>query len=379
MFQCRSQEYISTNKYTIKQIFKDHWSGFLDKHSNNIPNYVVKEVNRMLNCRNPAKMGYHKYVCPNHPGQSVVVPHSCKSRFCNVCGKIATDNWIESAYQNFPDAPYYHITFTISHLLRPLFVLRKDLMDILFKSAREVMIKWAEEHNFLPAITCVLHTFGKDLKFNPHIHIIISAGGLNLTNNKWKICEFFPYQVLHRRWSVVLLKYLKPYLEYNLKEKLYSMDWYVNVGLKLCNSKSTCSYIGRYTKRPVLAQTRITNYNGQKVTFFYEDRNDNNGPIYVTLPAEQFISLLIQHIPQTNFRMIRHYRLLASRVKGKLLKIVFKLLNQVKKVIYQTNWRIRQLRYKLIDPLVCKVCGQEMVLSEVAYSNGLGGLTVKSV
>ncbi len=349
------------------------------KYQNNIPDYVVKEVVKVLNCRNPDKLGYHKYVCPNHSDEYVIVPHSCKSRFCNTCGKIATDNWIEKTYQGFPDTPYYHITFTISHLLRNLFFLRRDLLGILFQSAKQVVIEWSAEHKFMPAVTCVLHTFGKDLKFNPHIHMIISAGGLDLTKqNEWINYEFFPYQMLYKRWSAVLLKYLRQYLDYDLKEYLYSINWYVHVGLKLCNARLTCSYIGRYTKRPVLAQTRITNYDGNKVTFFYEDRDENSGSVYVTLPAEQFISLLIQHIPCPNFRMIRHAGLLASRIKGKFLKIVFKLLNQVKKTIYYLSWRVRQLRYKLIDPLICKVCGQEMVLSEAAYSDGLGGLIVKS-
>ncbi len=373
-------EYISSvNKYTIKQIFKDNWDRFYDKHLNNIPEYVVKEVEKMLNCRNPDKLGYHKYICLNHPNQSVVVPHSCKSRFCNVCGKIATDNWIESAYQGFPDAPYYHITFTISDLLRNLFFLRRELLNVLFQSAKEVVIEWAREHKFLPAVTCVLHTFGKDLKFNPHIHMIVSAGGLDLRKqDKWVDYEFFPYQMLQKRWSAVLLGYLKQYLDYNLKEYLYSINWYVNVGLKLCNSRTTCSYIGRYTKRPVLAQTRITDYDDKRVTFFYEDRNENNGPVYLTLPVEQFISLLIQHIPCSGFRIIRHYGLLASRVKGKLLQIVFKLLNQVKRIIHHLDWRMRQLRYRLVDPLICKICGQEMVLSEVAYPDELDGLITKS-
>lgn len=103
---------IITGHYTIKQIFKEHWSEFLKKHQKGIPDYVIENVEKILNCRNPERLGYLKCACPEHPEQTVVVPHSRKPRFCNCCGKIMADQWTEKAFRYFPDTPFF-----ISHLL----------------------------------------------------------------------------------------------------------------------------------------------------------------------------------------------------------------------------------------------------------------------
>lgn len=370
---------IITGKYTIRQIFKDHWSDFLKKHQKSIPDYAIWNVERMLLCRDSEKLGYHKYVCPSHPKETTVVPHSCKSRFCNSCGKVMTDKWINRACGDFPNTAYYHITFTVSDKLRIFFLFLPKSRDVLFQSAAEVILDWFKERGILPAITCVLHTYGRSLIFHPHIHMIVSAGGLCLKTRKhWIASEFIPYEMLRKRWKTVLLLNIKPLLDKDLKEKLFLMNWYVNVGLRLINARATVSYIGRYTKKPVIAETRIVDYDGKLVTFIYLDYHDNSEVKY-TLPVEKFISLLIQHIPPKNFRMIRYYGLIANQAKKKWQPIVFKLLFQTKKVIQSLSWRARRILHKKIDPLVCKLCGREMILLEFAFKSKFGGLIVKKL
>ena len=371
---------IITGKYTLKQIFKDHWSDFLKKYQKNIPDYVVWNIEKMLACRDSEKLGYHKYVCPSHSEEITIVPHSCKSRFCNSCGKVMTDEWINKACGDFPNTAYYHITFTISDKLRVFFLLLPQLRSVLFKSASEVILGWFKERNILPAVTCVLHTYGRSLIFHPHIHMIVSAGGLCLkTSKNWVSSEFIPYEMLKKRWKTVLLLNLKPLLAEDLKEKLFLMNWYVNVGLRLINARATVSYIGRYTKKPVIAETRIIKYYGKSVTFVYLDYLSNS-EIKYTLSVEKFISLLIQHIPPRNFRMIRYYGLIANQTKKKYQSIVFKLLSQTKKIIQSLSWRARQIIYKRVDPLICKLCGREMILVEMGFRDFLSeNLVVKKL
>lgn len=370
---------IISGHYTIKQIFKDHWDKFLSKHEEGIPDYVKENVNKMLLCRDPEKLGFHQYICPEHPEEKIVVPHSCKSRFCNACGKVATDNWINKAYGDFPNTAYYHITFTISDKLRPYFLLKPELRRVLFQSAAEVILGWFRQRDILPAITCVLHTYGRDLKFHPHVHMIVSAGGLCLRSGKsWISQEYLPYEMLKKRWKTVLLLNLKALLPQDLKEELFSLNWYVNVGIRLVNARATVSYIGRYTKKPVIAETRIVDYDGKRVTFLYLDYQSDT-EVKWTLPVEQFISLLIQHIPPQQFRMIRYYGLIANRVKQKWQGIVFRLLGQTKRVIRSLSWRKRQSLWKRRDPLICKICGQELVLAELAFRTFYGGLVILKV
>lgn len=382
---------ILTGKYTIKQILKDknltdrtHWNKYLEKHSG-IPDYVKDEVRKMINCRDPKKSGYLKYVCPNHLNKCIIIPHSCKSRFCNVCGVSQTNKWINDAVGDFPNTSYFHIVFTVPDYLWYFFrnESNKILLGFLFKASSETILGWFKERNLIPAITSVLHTFGKKLNYNTHIHMIVAAAGLSYDkkgNPIWKKVNYIPEKMLKKRWRTILLKILSKHIDSSFKKTLFKINWYVHLGIRLTNPSATCKYIGRYTKRPVIAESRISDYDGNFVTFFYEDKSKGyTKKEYCKLTVEEFITNLIQHIPLKQFKMIRYYGVLANPVRKKYQKIIFKLLNQVKKIVYWLRWRERQLKYKKIDPLICPICGQEMILKELAfYSSLTEGLCIKN-
>jgi hypothetical protein len=186
-----------------------------------------------------------------------------------------------------------------------------------------------------------------------------------------------PYKKMAKvRFRAILLKYLKPYLDYELKEILYSLNWYVHVNMKVLGVAFTSRYIGRYAKKPALAETRITAYDGSFVTFFYKERSKQ--ALFSKLTAEEFILKLIQHILPPQFRVIRYYGLLANRVSKKFKEIVSKLLKYVQKVPLYPRWRKRQINFKDLDPLRCPVCGKEMLLIETAFfSKASGGLAYR--
>lgn len=111
---------IFTGNITLQQIFKENWSAFLAKHKGKIRPAIIKEVEKVMNCGDKDKMGYHLYVCPKC-GEEKFVAHTCKSRFCNSCGKVATDKWIVNTYSSFLNVPYHHIVFNPPSELWPLF------------------------------------------------------------------------------------------------------------------------------------------------------------------------------------------------------------------------------------------------------------------
>jgi len=300
--------------YTIKAIFEDHWARFLRKHPTGIPDYVLEDVGKMLDCGKAEKLGYHLWRCPDHPTEEVKVPNTCKVRFCNRCGVQATNDWQERAYRDFPEVPYFHITFTISDILRPFFLHLGYERDILFTAARRTMLSWFKEQGVTPALVMVMHTYGRDMKFHPHIHMIVSAGGMS-KKGAWKAVEFIPYRMLRERWKTKLLVAVKPKLANDSQiEAMFQKTWYVNVGIRLFGVKVTVGYIGRYTKKPVLAESRIVGYDGKQVTIVYEDYNTGSRVVW-TMPVFLFIANLIQHIPPRQFKMVRYAGMLASRVK----------------------------------------------------------------
>lgn len=368
---------------TIEQVFKENWGWFLEKHRDSIPWYVVREVEKMLCCCDPDKAGYHKFVCEDHPQQVVVRPHSCKSKFCSRCNKIRADKWVEKAATWLPHCSYWHITFTVPKQLRPYFLFHPWLIEAMFRAGAETVLGWFRERGILPAVISAFHNHGRDVKHHPHLHMVVSCGGLDLkTKNSWVKQEYIPYKMLRERWRAKLLLSLSALLnDYHfdhLKQELFSINWYVNVGLKKMSPWATLKYIGHYARKPVIANSRILKYDGKTVCFVYHDFRDNT-EIKLTLPVERFISLLIQHISPPEFRSIRYCGLLSNRGKSKwlaLLKGAIQIGLWPKRVLC---WRERQKKFKNRDPLKCPVCGKDMVLKEIAFPNKFGGLTVIKV
>lgn len=380
---------ICTGKYSIKHIFQhnDNWINFKNHYAPLIRPDVHYNIDRVFLCKTD-KLGFHQYACPQC-GHTKKVPHTCKSRFCSSCGKIAVDTWAQKSISQFPDIQYRHIVFTLPEQLRTLCLLNRKLMlNALFKFASQAIISWSKEQkNCTPGIISVLHTFGKTLEFNPHIHIIVSCGGLSSDQTQWITIPLFPEKVLKARWKYFVLNFVRSSFKKNILQlakplilfnsypafnsfinMLYKRYiWYVHIGRKLSSLFFTIQYIGRYTKRPVLAETRISHYNGNSVTFWYDDKILQE-KVSINLPVTDFIKRIIRHIPDKYFKQIRYFGIFANRNKMKLSSIVVALLN--KRFFPPSNipsWRQRMLDQNGFDPLACPLCKTLMLLSFIVF------------
>jgi hypothetical protein len=267
----------------------------------------------------------------------------------------------------------------------------------LFKSASQAVLDWAETKHFLPGIVAVLHTFGSKLNFNCHIHMLYTLGGLNARTRQWTPRDFIPCQSLKARFKTVLLhrlrqefaaanvrvpqyvknEWLKKYntaIFYNIQNQLYHSNWYVYIGEKLDNVNLTVGYIGRYAKRPAIAETRITYYSqiNNIVKFTYRDKITSENKIF-TAPINIFLGLLVRHIPEKHFHMIRYYGLYANARKKRMFALIaqqlialFGLANLLFGVSKKT-WRQRIIELTGNDPLKCPKCNITMQLAIVHY------------
>lgn len=203
-----------TGSYTLKQILQEHWSAFKEKHGDRLRPSITEEVEKVLACRDPFQQGYHLYRCPNGCSFERIVPHSCKSRFCSSCGKVTTDTWMATALGSFLNVPYHHLVFTLPQELRNVFAYDRGLLGILFTSAKDTVIEWCrDEAGYIPGIVMIMHTFGSDLKWNPHIHMLITEGGLSCSKDRWIHNEFIPWSVLKSRWKYHVVRSVKPKLK----------------------------------------------------------------------------------------------------------------------------------------------------------------------
>lgn len=373
-------------RYTIKQILTSngHWWNFYQKHKDRIRENIVVVMVKLLSCRSIIR-GRQEYHCP-HCQQVKYVFFSCKSRACSSCGKKATDLWIQKQHTILPATSWQHMTFTMPDDLWDFFWYNRYLLNEISKMAANCVQTIAKHKGVLPGIFIALHTFGRNLKRNVHIHLSTTLGGLLLNGLGWKKI-YFDQATLMRLWRYQIITLLRQaykenrlVIPKNIQAQLnhtftfshflngqFKKYWIVHCGKPSSNHKHNVNYLGRYIKRPPIAESKLRHYDGNSVTFRYLDHHTKTYQNF-TATAEEFIARLIQHIPDKNFRLIRYYGFLAHRVRSKLLPIVHSLLGlpltqAPKKPTYadmiQQNFGI--------NPLVCVLCGAPLVLTSVYF------------
>ena len=160
---------------------------------------------KLLSCRNIIR-GYHEYECSNLKcPHTKIVPHTCKSKACSSCGKKATEQWIQKQQNILPKVTWQHITFTMPEQLWDFFWLNRHLLNQISKIAAGIILYIANQKNVLPGILIALHTFGRDLKRNVHIHLCVTIGGLNIDrlsqkSYRWTNKLFFVEHNLMKAW-----------------------------------------------------------------------------------------------------------------------------------------------------------------------------------
>lgn len=373
-------------KYTIKSIFTSNqsWWKFYDKYKDKIRIGILICVVKLLSCKSEIR-GYHKYHCSNPScSHTKIIPHTCKCKACSSCGKKATEIWIAKQNNVLPRTSWQHITFTMPSQLWDFFWLNRQLLNLIAAIAAKCIKNIARKKGVSPGIFIAIHTFGRDLKRNVHIHLSVTCGGITKNAKQWKNL-FFDQATLMRTWRYEIVKLFRdnqnqllipPAIKNELNHtfsfnqflnQLYKKYWVVNCSKPSDNPKHNISYLGGYIKRPPIAESKLLHYDGNEIVFKYLDHNTKTYRRF-TLTTEEFIARFIQHIPDVGFRMIRYYGFLANRVRGKLLPLVYQLLGQEVNPpsAPPTHAELIQ-KYFHFDPLTCILCGQKLVLAFIVF------------
>ncbi|MFY9597191.1 MAG: transposase [Dysgonamonadaceae bacterium] len=357
----------------LQKIFNNHYEEML--YILHPRSSVVENVERMLNCGDPS-YGGAMYGCTKC-GNLKFVPFRCHSRFCPTCGnKYSIDRTTSMSFKII-NVQHRHCVFTIAEELRPFFLQDRSLLNCLFSAVNSVIHRMFYKDNkyeaFTPGFICVLHTFGRDLKWNPHIHCLLSEGGLG-NSGHWRNKTHFNYRFMRDAFQTALLNELQKHLDISFNKvkssiyKNHKNGFYVYAKPNKCKPGAVIKYIGRYLGRPVIASSRIDNYDGENVTFHY-NRHEDEELVIETIPALEFIKRLIQHIPEKHFKMIRYYGLYARhRESDKKLNYA---ISKEKHGFYLTfnKWRECILTSFGYDPLKCSCCGNTMSLLELYYNH----------
>jgi len=367
----------------IKKLFQtgQAWWRYFKKHEQDIREPVVDNVVKMLACGTQV-MGYATHCCSNGQcAHSKKVCFSCKSRFCPTCGKKATDQWIQKQMATLPKARWQHITLTMPSALWEVFRLNRALLKQPSRLAAGIFKKTAAKKGILLGIFTALHTFGRDLNWNVHIHLSVTCGGVTADGLRWKSLYFVKAQIMPM-WRYAIITLLRQsYETLVLPEALkaicptkkawndwlnshYEKPWIVHFAPPSKNHMRNVNYLGRYIKRPPLSQSRLKHYDGKTVAFEY--LNHRNGRHQVAVyETEEFIDRFVQHIPDKHFRMINFYGFLANRVRGQWLPKIYVLLNQTVETVKTVRWRDLQKLAFGTDPLLCILCGSPLIFAGI--------------
>lgn len=374
------------------QIFFDkngHWDNFVKRHGRRIREVVKKEINKYRYCGD-SKHGYKMLVCEGCHDIKII-PYRCKSRFCTTCSCGESEEWSRMMADDVIQTNHRHVIFTIDENLRIIFERHRNLLKGLMDEAARMIRDYFQKRNkIMPGIISGLHTFGSKLNFNPHVHMLVSMGGMKETG-EWKSYNFIPFTMLRKQWQTVVLKLIRKSITPEEKKKVQPLlqqayvnnadGFYIYAPKQKGNFKKQLQYIGRYMRRPAIGINRIVDYDVEMVSFRYHDKKEGQEKIE-TITVEEFIGRIIKHIPDEQFKVIRHYGIYSRRIKTLCKKLITTCQKSVRKWLVKLkrlvkrNWSQRIKDQTGKDPMVCPHCSNyyeykgEVCLKE-------GKLTVK--
>jgi hypothetical protein len=358
--------------------------------------FTSSVLTKLSNCRTSA-MGFHYYQCNdsncNHLHYQY---HSCKNRHCPTCNWQKQEQWQEARIYELLPVKYFHVVFTAPHELNALFLgNRTVLFKQLFDSASHCLLTLSTDSKWLgamPSISAVLHTWGQQLSFHPHLHCIVSGGGVDKHCNwvdlkkKTELGFLFPYNVMEPMFKKNFLRSVNKMIESGdiilkdksswkqLKELLYNKKWIVYAKSPMGNASQVVEYLARYAHKVAISNHRIANITDEKVAFKYKDYADANKTKTMELSINEFTRRFEQHILPYRFVKIRHYGILGNFNRKKRINAILEKMNlPLHPEPVKVPYGLLLLEKFGIDITLCPKCKQgHLVLLNKVYPQNRG-------
>jgi hypothetical protein len=317
----------------VADIFRARASAYRLAHRGHLSLGQLKVMSAIERCRTP-ELGGHLLRCTGCDREKPAY-NSCRNRHCPKCQGSDAERWLQARRADLLPIPYFHIVFTLPEALRAIAYQNKEtLYDLMFKCVADTLLTIAGDKKHLgakPGITAVLHTWGSSLVHHPHIHCIVTGGGLR--DDQWIACRrhfFLPVKVLSARFRHRCLKALraahdKGELRFLGEQKILEDPGWFEEHLKPLRKTdwfdAVLTYLSRYTHRIGISNRRLVAFDERGVTFRY--KNYRNGKVRwtsMTLEADEFIRRFLQHVLPKGFHRIRHYGLFANAQRRANLK-----------------------------------------------------------
>ena len=354
-----------------------------------LPHYVIQAVRLILLCRTAA-LGGHVEACPQGCMQRIRY-NSCGHRWCPVCAYVKIARWLQRQRQQLLACDHYHVIFTIPSALNPLWIANvRAMTTLLFQAMRDTLLELCGDPQyggFTPGIIGVLHTWGQTLVLHPHLHCLVTGGGLTAEGH-WKPVRngyLLPVRVVMALFRGKFLALLRqgvsqgrltlppgwreqPVL--NLLNKLGRQKWNVHIRQRCPRPEQVVEYIGRYIRGLPIGNWRLVAVTPAQVRFTYrddraEDASGKARQAEMTLSLDDFLQRLLWHVPAPGSQRIRRYGVYASGKKAELQQCRAQLPAQ------------EPASGDAAEVVRCPVCGRPLVVRQVLPSSRTGRLPAR--
>ncbi len=335
----------------VADIFRRHGDAYRRTHDGHLGRVERRVMSAIELCRT-AELGGHTEVCSDC-GLVRCAYNSCRNRHCPKCQGQARADWLAARQAELLPVPYFHVVFTLPALVAEIaFHNKETVYAILFRAAAETLRTIAADPKHLGAelgVVAVLHTWGQNLHHHPHVHCVVPAGGPSPDHRRWIRCRpgfFLPVRVLSRLFRRLFLDELRAAFEAgdlgffgDLAElaqpaafirrlrELRRIDWVVYAKPPFGGPAQVLAYLGRYTHRVAIANSRLVSMTDAEVAFRWKDYRHHGKSKVMTLGADEFIRRFLLHTLPDGFHRIRHYGFLANGHRAAKLALCRKLLD----------------------------------------------------
>jgi len=337
----------------VGDVFRRYGEIFRQQHAGSLSRAQLRVMTAIECCRTAA-LGGHIEQCDQCHFQRIAY-NSCRDRHCPKCQSLARAQWIEDRQAELLDTQYFHVVFTVPEEIAAIaFQNRKVVYDILFRATSETLRTIAVDPKHLGAeigFFAVLHSWGQNLMFHPHLHCVVPGGGLSPDGNRWIPCRkgfFLPVRALSRLFRRLFVESMEkafdagqlqffsaleelrdPTAFRRLLGRVRSREWVVYAKKPFAGPQQVLDYVGRYTHRVAISNNRILNIEDGLVTFRYKDYRDGSQQRTMTLAADEFIRRFLLHVLPEGFHRIRYYGFLGARYRKEKLEQCRQLLGMV--------------------------------------------------
>jgi putative transposase/transposase-like zinc-binding protein len=329
----------------VADIFRRHGEAYRQAHASHL-GWVERRIMAAIEVCRTARLGGHVERC-TECGLVRIAYNSCRNRHCPKCQGAARTEWLAERQTELLPVPYFHVVFTLPAPAAEIAFQNKEAVyAILFKVAAATLNTLAADRRHLGAeigFVAVLHTWGQNLQHHPHIHCLVPGGGLSPDGVRWVACRpgfFLPVRVLSRLFRRLFLEKLReafaagklalfgalarladaPVFDRFLAE-LRRVEWVVYAKRPFAGPAAVLAYLGRYTHRVAIANSRLVALASDRVSFRWRDYRHHNKSKVMTLAADEFIRRFLLHALPDGFHRIRHYGFLSNRQRAEKLAL----------------------------------------------------------